>query len=427
MPLTPDEEKKLREEIRRKLEQREQREHEFKQRAESEKSRLLEERMRAKIQEEETERYYKERGYVKYKNRHGEIEWLLPEDAEKRKSRRRSTGRSKQSRKAQAKRNLYINLAIVIVVMAVFAAVYKYTPGKKVQNGSLFVDSNIAGAIIYLDGKRQNYFTPDTLRNLKVGNHLITVYKEGFSAFPPVKPVNLVKNKMVTVRFELRNTAQLATIQLHVNLANYRLYVDGLPYAVEKDGIARVPYGYHTFMVVKQGYVGDPSYRRLLVKPDEVTHIHFELIRDSNVGLLQVSNNLYAGNIYLDKYYTGFKARGDRLPVRAGIYEVRVLGNGYRAIPDSQLVNIIPGEKRLLIFRLEPEEKSMKINIRSKKPGAAIFIDGEWMPYVTPVTGLKISPGRHFINLARDSHLYSDLDVPILVRSRSRADFYYDF
>ncbi len=427
MPLTPDEEKKLREEIRKKLEGREQKEREHKQRAESEKSRLLEERMRAKIKEEETEKYYSEKGYVKYKNRHGETEWLLPEEAEKRQSRRRSTGRSKQSRKAKARRNLYINLAIVIVVTAVFAVVYKYNPGNKVQTGNLFVDSNISGAIIYLDGKRLNHFTPDTLRQLKTGDHLINVYKEGYSAFPPVKPVTLAKNKTTVVRFELQNTARLATVQLHVNLSGFQLYVDGLPYAVETDGMAQVPHGYHTFMVVKPGYVGDPSYRRILVKPDKVAHLHFELVRDSDIGLLQVSNNLFAGNVYLDKYFTGFKARGDVIPVRPGIYEVRVLGNGYCSQPDSQLVNIVPGQKRLLVFRMEREEKSMKINIRSKKPGAAIFIDGEWTPYVTPVTGMEISPGRHFINLARDSELLSSLDVPIYVKSRSRTDFYYDF
>ncbi|GAB4371611.1 MAG: hypothetical protein Kow0042_14450 [Calditrichia bacterium] len=426
MPLTPEEEKRFREELRKKLEEQERREEDFRKRHEEEKRTLIEECLRAKIKEEEEEKFYTERGYVKYINRHGEVEWLPPEEAEKRRNRRRSS-RSSGSRAKRRRINFFINLAIVVVVVMTVLLVYKFNPGQKPKMGSLAVQTNISGAMIYLDGEPVNAFTPDTLTKLPVGRHLISVYREGFSVNPPVLPVNILNDQLSTATFELKSALVTGTLQIHVNLHDYRLYVDGLRFPVSADGRVEIPAGYHTVMVTRQGFLADPPYRRILVKSDEIQHVNFELVPNNEIGYLQISNNLFRGYIYLDNQFTGMQAQGDVLPIKAGTYEIRVRENGYTCIPDSQLINIIPGEKRLLIFRMEPVEQAFDLNLLTREPGTAVFIDGAWQPYVTPVRNLKISPGNHFINLVRENVQYAQLDRPIYVSHRSKNDYFFDF
>ena len=428
MPLTPEEEKRFREEIRKKSEEREKREREQRKKEEEERRIQLEARLRAKILEEEEERYFNEKGYVKYINRHGEVEWLPPEEAEKRKRTRRSRrSSSHRSTKKKLYRNLFLNLAILISGITIFFVVYRFIPGASSKIGSIIVKTDIPGAVVFLDGEKLNRFTPDTIRNVKAGKHFISIFKEGYVVYPPVQVVHVVQNKEVKVEFQMSSTLILSDVQLQVNVTNFKVFVDGLLYPIENDGKIRVPVGYHTFMVVKKGYLGNPSYQRVFVKPDETTVVRFELLPDSEIGYLQVSNNIFKGYIYLDQEFTGMQAQGELLPVKAGTYEVEVMANGYRCYPDSQLVNILPGEKKLVVYRMEPQEKALQLTIHTTEPGAAIFIDGEWTPFVTPVSGLEISPGFHYINLMRGSRQLGKKDQKISVNFRTNLALSYDF
>lgn len=428
MPLTPDEEKKLREEIRKKLEEREKRILEQKKHDEDAKLNHLEERLRAKIKEEEEEKYFRERGYVKYKNRHNEIEWLLPEEAEKRKnSRRTSRPGSHHHRKKKRLRNIIIDAVIVVVTLMVVAFIYKYNPVAAPKIGSLFVDSDITGASVFVDGEELSYFTPDTLPKLSKGRHFVTVYKEGYSTFPPMQAITISAKKMSSLSFQLKNTSSMAVVKLRVNQTNYQLFVDGRPFKTEKNGIAHLPYGYHTVMAVKPGFLAKPSYQKVLVSEDDTTFVEFNLIPSSDISYLQVSDNLYRGSVYLDKKYSGIEARGDMLPVAAGTYELSVRENGFISEPESQLIELKPGERRLVVFLLRPAEKSQKINVRSARPGAAVVLDGKVTPYVTPVRGINVSPGTHFLNLVRDNRQYSALDERILIKDHSSPDYRFEF
>lgn len=427
MPLTPDEEKKLREEIRRKLEERERREKQSKQKSEEERRRQLEERLRIRIREEEEEKFYTERGYVRYKNRHGEMEWITAEEAERRAGTRRSRKPSShRQHKKKARIRLALNLAALFLVLVVAALIYKYNPGRGPKTGHLVVSSDVTGALIYLDGEATKYFTPDTLEKLPVGKHVATVYKEGFSVYPPMAPVAVEKNKLARIQFRLSNTNRLGTVRLVVSEPYASLYVDGLRYQMGKNGISQVPYGYHTFMVVKKGFLASPAYRRVFVAPDDTTEVDFELLPDQNIGYLQVTDNLFKGHIFLDRKFSGMQASADLLPVRSGTYEVRVRKNGFRCLPDSQMINILPGETRMVVFRLEPVAERVPVKILAREPGANIILDGEFTPYVTPIAELPVSPGKHYLNLMRGNQVYSQKEKPLYV-GRNTGTLFFDF
>jgi hypothetical protein len=428
MALTPEEEKKLRQEIRKQLEERDRKEKESEISEAEEKRLLLEKRLRRKIKEEEEEKFYSERGYVRYLNRHGETEWLTPYEAERRNNSRRSKkSRSRSSHRYQRKRNLIINFTLLFSALAIFVILYKLDIGSGVKTGTISVNSDIPGATIYLDGELLEKVTPDTLVDIQEGRHFVVIYKQGHSATPPIQRVYVTPGKMIVTDFALDNTALIGSVKLNVNVPNYQLYIDGLPFLEEKRNMIDIPTGYHTFMVIKKGYIGHPAFRRILVGSGDTTHVQFELYPDSDLGYLQISNNKFAGYIYVNDKFTGLQARGDLLPVRSGTHEVQVKLNGFKCIPDSHLINILPGEKEIVIFRLEPEEKSYHINLKTNQPGLSIFVDGEWLPFVTPILNLPISPGKHFLNFVKDSRQLFEEDQNILVAPRSSNNYIYYF
>lgn len=431
MPLTPEEEKRYREEIRKRLEERLRKEEDFKKRQEEERQQLLEERLRAQIREEETERYFTEKGFVKYINRHGEVEWLSPEEAEKRGGRRRGKKKSGSSRKSQKakQKSFFLNVSLVIILMAALYGAYLWNPFSAPKTGRLLVASDVPGAEIYLDGKQTGLITPDTLENVSLGRHLVAVYKEGYSVFPPVVDVGVSTKMVASASFKLQSALQLVPVTIHSNVSGFNLYVDGIKRLGVKGNKIELSPGYHTIMITKKGYLATPAYRRVLVLPENPPELKFELVPSEEIGYLQISNNEFRGYVYLDREFTGVQATGDVIPVKAGTYEVRVRENGFVCRPDSILVNVLPGEKKMVTFRLEPETAMVEVDFLTPEPGAAIFIDGFWQPVVTPVTKMQLTAGKHFVNLAREDKFLYKRDEAVFLNPESEEPyrFYYRF
>ncbi|RMI25517.1 MAG: PEGA domain-containing protein, partial [Calditrichaeota bacterium] len=414
MPLTPEEEKRLREQIRRELEEREQRLKRSKEQIEEERRRKLEERIRQTIREEEEERFYTERGLVKYKNRYGEIEWITPEEADKRMGRKRSK-RTSRRRKLRKRRKLLrwgLNLGAVGLALMLFLFLQRYNPRKGVPaTGTIIVKTDVPGAQIFLNGTEKHRFTPDTLPNMGPGNYFISVYKEGYSAWPPMQKISLERNRTAVVEFSLKSAARFGWIEVEANLPDFRVYVDGLPYLPGGEKRLRVPAGYHVITAVRPGYLADPPFRRIVIREDQHLRLFFNFQKTDELGYLKVTSNRSAGYIYLDDRLTGFKPNGDAFPVKAGIYQVRVRENGYTSTPAEKILEVKPGKRYSLSFHMQPETLLDTLQVITSVPGAAITVDGQWMPFVTPMLELTVSDGGHFFNLIRDGQPYSEKDI----------------
>ena len=428
MPLSPEEEKRIREEIRKKLEEREKKERTDQARYESERQKRLEERMRAKIRQEEEEKFYAEKGYVKYKNRHGEFEWITADEAEDRKKRRRKKKTSGyHSHKNKITRKRLINSAIVLVVVVISVLIFKYFPGRTVSYGTLIISADIPGAEIFLNAQKLNSFTPDTLTKVKVGNYFVSLFKEGYNIYPPVRMVSVQKNKAATLDFRVHSILKLGKVRINSNISGAGLYVDGLPFFLGPNGTAEISEGFHTIMLVKKGYLATPPYQRVFIKSREVTEVVFNLTPDKQLSYLRISNNLSAGTIYLNEKYTGMQATGDLLPVPPGLYEVNVVKNGYISEPESQLIELTEGDERLIVFRLQKSENDYPVEIKSANPGAMINIDGDYLPYVTPVRDLNLSGGKHYLTLMRNKNGPEVFETSITVGPKNKNTYAFSF
>ncbi len=416
MPLTPEEEKRIREEIRKELETREARLRERQKKDQEKRRESLESRIRQQIKEEEEERYFTERGYVKYVNHRGEVEWLSPEEADHRYSRRRtkkkSSHRGKQRRRKMIKYG--VNLGILAVALGTFYFLYKYRPAQKPKTGNMVITTDIPGAQVFLNGAiKQNFFTPDTFVNMKPGVYFVSVYKDGYSFWPPMQKVIVEPNKLSTAFFEFKNTGKLGKVEISANVAGFRLFVDGLAMPASTTGVLEIPAGYHVISAVKNGYTVTPQHRRILIKEAGITRLNFTFQPADNLGYLEISSNRSDAYVYLNNRLSGIKANSGRIPIPAGVYEIRVCENGYRSIPPVKLLEIDPGRVIPLTFNLIPETEIDTIAVLTPEPGASILLDGKLLPYVTPLRQLVISSGTHYINLMRDGKLMAEADQEI--------------
>ncbi len=413
MALTPQEEKQLREKIRKELEEREQRLLSARSKKEDTRRERLETRIRNQIKEEEEVEYFTSKGYVKHKNRYGEVEWLPPEEAEQRKNRRRSSGKSasrQRSRKFRIARQWLVNVGIVAVALGVFMYLLQYRPASAAKMGAITVTTDVPGAQVYFNGTEKQLFTPTTLKDLPAGkNYFLSVYKDGFTTWPPMQRITVNANETSSVEFNLKNSSSMGKVLVESNVEDYQLFVDGLPYRKTAD-LIEIPTGYHIISVVKPGYAASPAYHRVVINGDGVQRLAYEFSSLDDHGMIEVSSNQSSAYIYIDEKMVGLKANSPAFPVKPGIYEVRLRQNGYSSHPPSEMVNIKPGEKVSLSFHMLPAEMDT-VQIVSAEPGASIMVNGQWVPYVTPVNDFLLSKGDHYINLMRDGEVMKEADV----------------
>ena len=431
MPLTPEEEQQLREQIRASLEAREQQRSTVQHQEDQGRQQQLEERLRQQIAEEEEERFYRERGYVQHKNRQGIIEWVTPEEAERRagrRSKRKSSGRRKIRQRNQILQ-WALNIALVTVALGVFYYLLRYNPGPaRVNHGNIIVTSDVPGAHIYLDGtEKRLLFTPDTLRNLPAGAHFLAIYKDGYTAWPPMQRIQVEANGTARAEFTLKSAGLLGQISVSANLEKFTIYVDGIAVPALPESVIEVPAGYRVITVVKEGYLANPHYQRVLVKAGELTPLRFTFDPGGDIGYLDISSNLNSAYVFIDNRFSGLKANGGPFPLPAGVYEVRVCQNGYSNIPQAELLRIIPGQTHALSFHLQPEAARDTLHIATATPGAGIIIDGHWQPVVTPARDLYLSPGIHFFNFMRDGRLYAAQELQINSEPNNQKLLSYDF
>ena len=197
MALTPEEEKQLREQVRQRLEKRLEKMSATKA-EDAARQAKMEERLRKQIMEEEEERFYTERGYVKYVNHRGGVEWLTPEEAEERKSKRRTTKGSSRRKKRQLRKVMQwvVNAAAVLMALAIFGYLWRYNPNPVVSVGTMVVESDVPGAQVFINGvERSGFTTPARFSEMNTGTYFVSVYKEGYSVWPPMQKIVVEKGK----------------------------------------------------------------------------------------------------------------------------------------------------------------------------------------------------------------------------------------
>lgn len=430
--LTLDEDV-IRAEIRRELERKEQENRREHRREDPESRRRQESRLRARLQREEEERFYQAHGYVRYLNRYGQTEWLKPDEARRRKqSRRREFWHTlwRGGHTPLRWRRYAVGLAIGLALLLAVAVTIYALSRRPARYGAVAVDSSIPGALIYVDGVATEYITPHEIPGVPEGRRVLSVARDGFVGRPAAMAVQVTAHGVATARFELVGLPSLGSVQIDTNLqVAFKLFVDGLPTVLDDQRQALIPVGYHVLTPVCAGYLATPAYRRVLVAREQPLRLEFQFTAVRDLGYLEVLPDPAAAGqyVYLDGKFSGFPAAGGPIPLKPGSYEVEIPRNGWQCDPMRQVVAILPERTHVLHFRVTPLAKGRTVKITAREPGTNVILDGEWLPWVTPLADLALSPGDHFINLHRDGKFLAAHDLKLDPATDGKGLAHFDF
>lgn len=95
--------------------------------------------------------------------------------------------------------------------------------------GHLRVESNPPGALIFLNGENQNKITPDTLNNIPVGQHYISVIKDGYKSTQDSFPVTILKDSLRRIDIPLESLVQTGYLIAVTEPSGALLFVDDQP------------------------------------------------------------------------------------------------------------------------------------------------------------------------------------------------------
>ena len=153
------------------------------------------------------------------------------------------------------------------------------------RTGSIKVTSARSGASIYLDGKDTGLFTPDTLTNIPVGNHLVYVTLTGH-VIPEAKTVIVERGDKVNVHFILKSeTPNSGSIKVTSAPAGAAIFLDGTDTGkVTPDTLTDVPAGKHVVYVTISKY-STPDAATVEVIGGVKANVHFILKTKPNIML----------------------------------------------------------------------------------------------------------------------------------------------
>ena len=149
----------------------------------------------------EEDAFYAERGLVRYKNRRGEYEWLTKEEHDARVERRRRRGIKRQSSKGFIPRfsssavdralGGVLTTALVIVILGATIAIFARS-GDRQTGFVIDVRSEPVGAAVFINDEPANASTNAELHVEGPGTYIVTVALPGYRVRPESRTVHLV-------------------------------------------------------------------------------------------------------------------------------------------------------------------------------------------------------------------------------------------
>jgi len=283
-----------------------------------------------------------------------------------------------------------------------------------VKVGSIFVSSNIPGAKISLDDNPTGKQTPDTLKNIVVGKHKVSVRKDGYNSTPESDTVEVVEGKVVTtITFSLSN--QVGNISVDSDPKGAKIILDHKnTQKVTPDTLDSVSVGTHIVSVEKEGYKASPGFDTVEVVEDSLISVNFVLME--KLGNIFVYSNISGAEISLDHDSTGKMTPDTIFDVMTGNHLVSVTKSGYSVFPDSAIVAVIESSVTEIYFNLS--QNLGWLSVSSTPDSAKIYLNsqnsGELTPhsfhlpegnYVVSVdkSGYSSSPKSENVEVVKDS------------------------
>lgn len=250
---------------------------------------------------------------------------------------------------------------------------------KYIKLGSIFVNSNVPGAAIELDDNPTGKETPDTLKNITVGKHKVSVRKEGYNSTPEFHTVEVIEGGLTKVNFSLIN--KVGSISVDSDPQGAHIILDQVKtQKLTPDTLDSVPVGKHIVSVEKEGYKVSPDFDTVEVVEDSISFANFLLVK--RLGAIFVNSNISGAEIFLDHISTGKVTPDTIFDVMIGNHIISVTKSGYTAFPESATVEVIEDSAVTVDFLLSKNMGELFVN--SDPDGAEIYLNRQITRELTP-------------------------------------------
>ncbi len=204
--------------------------------------------------------------------------------------------------------------------------------------------------------------TPFTLTNVPVGNHDISVTKDGYVT-PSSKSVAVTDGQTVTADFTL--VQQVGNISVTSTPTGAKILLDNVDTTqVTPFTLNNVPVGNHDISVTKDGYV-TPSGKSVTVADGQTATADFTLVQQ--VGNISVTSTPTGAKIFLDNVDTTQVTPFTLNNVPVGNHDISVTKDGY-VTPSSKSVAVTDGQTATADFTLVQQVGN--ISVTSTPTGA---------------------------------------------------------
>ncbi len=175
-------------------------------------------------------------------------------------------------------------LLSLILIFSLWTCSTKNLTGVQ-KTGSIFVSSNPAGADIIVDQTLTGKTTPDTVSNVPVGDHTVSVKRSGYLVSPDSAMVTVDDDQTDTVEFVLLETDK-GSLGVFSNVDGATICIDNEP----QDEITpyiffnRVSVGTHIISVFKEGYSNEnPAKDIVTIATGDTAEVNF-ILNPAEVG-----------------------------------------------------------------------------------------------------------------------------------------------
>ena len=226
--------------------------------------------------------------------------------------------------------------------------------------GSIKINTRPMGATVSIDGQRLGE-SPNIFKNVLIGQHTLTVSKEGYATHS--QTIDVEEGKVLPVDLSLQSGG---TVVLTSNIPDTRIYIDGI-YA----GVA--PYTHNAgagrYSVTAKAYGYDDVTRSVVVVAGER---NTEMIKPKpQTGTVQITTLPSSSKIYIDGSYVGTSPYS--FEARSGSYSVMATSYGYK--PKSQEITVQAGQTTSETLYLKAKRKRL---MDYYDAGALFSLGGAW-------------------------------------------------
>ncbi len=273
-------------------------------------------------------------------------------------------------------------------------------PVKVAQAGGILkVYANVKGAKVFLDGVEIG--TTPTIRLLPPGKYKVRLELPGYETYE--EAITILPNKAVTINPKLVKV--VGSIEVTANVEGAEVYLQGRFVGTTPNAVVEnLPQGTYQIQVKKPGYATYSG--PITIKPNVRLKLKVELT--PNAGLVNVSSTPEGANVFLDDEFVG-KTPLKLENVSAGRHALRIEKSGYATFYRGFQVAI--GDKLDIEGTLQKEGGALKV--KTKEPGAKVYLDGSYLGKTPLVTDKTIAPGEYSLRISREH--YADHIQPVVI------------